>query len=463
MLKKILIANRGEIALSISRNCRELGIETVVVYSEADKDQPAVFFSDESYCLGPARSGDSYLNKDALITIALKTGCDAIHPGYGFLSENADFAEQVEKSGLVFIGPDSDVIKLMGDKIEAKKLVDLHGIPTVPGKNEVIKSEQHLMKSAIELGYPVLLKASGGGGGKGMRRVNSEKELVEAWNVTKREAAVSFLNDSIYVEKFIENPRHVEVQILADNFGNVVHLYERDCSIQRNNQKIIEESPCDFVEKELLEKMYKAAIDCAKACNYTGVGTVEFIVKDGKFYFMEMNTRLQVEYAVTEMITGINIIKEQIRIASGLKLSFDQSQIKKEGHAIEFRINAQNPINGFSPDCGKVNFYFTPGGKDTRVETFLYTGIEISPFYDSMLGKILVFDKTRLKAIKKMRRAIEETVIDGINTNLGFGYAIFHEKDFIRGNINTNYIRNQEEQLVEQMKAVEAKRDQWEV
>ncbi len=448
--------------MSIARNCRELGIETVAVYSEEDREQPTVFFADEAYCIGPAISRDSYLNSDSLITIALKTDCDGIHPGYGFLSENADFAEQVKRARLVFIGPDSDVIKLMGDKIGAKNLVELQKIPTVPGKNEAIKSEEQLIKNARELGYPIILKATGGGGGKGMRRVNSERELVKAWHITKQEAEASFLNNDIYMEKFIENPRHVEVQILADDFGNVVHLYERDCSIQRNNQKIVEECPCDFVDEKLLERMYKAAIDCAKACNYRGAGTVEFIVKDEVFYFMEMNTRLQVEYAVTEMVTGVNIIKEQIRIASGLKLSFEQSQIKKEGHAFEFRVNAQDPLNGFSPSCGKVNFYFAPGGKDTRMETFLYTGVEISSFYDSMIGKILVYDKTRLKAIKKMRRAIEETIIDGVKTNLGFGYALLHERDFIRGNIHTGYMRDHEEQLVEQMKAVEVKRDSWE-
>ena len=455
MLRKVLIANRGEIALSIFRNCKELGVETVSVYSDVDKDQPVVYLTDNAVCVGPGRSTDSYLNVSNILTAALETGCDAVHPGYGFLSENADFARKVESCGLKLIGPSSKVIKLMGDKLCARALMEKSGVPVVPGCNKAIQSQEQLFSVAEQIGYPVLLKASAGGGGKGMRKIYKKEELLQGWEITKKEAGASFANDEIYMEKLIENPRHIEVQILADSFGNIVYLPERDCSIQRNNQKLIEESP-SRASKELLKRMYASAVKCAKASGYEGTGTVEFIVdKDDNYYFMEMNTRIQVEYPVTEMVTGVNLIKEQIRIASGLPLSVKQEDIKADGHAIEIRINAQNPLDGFRPDCGEVTFFLAPGGLDTRFESSLYQGERILPFYDSMIGKLIVKGRTRMDAIKKMRRAIEETIIDGVSTNLGFQYSIFYDKDFIQGNIDTGYIAKKEKKLLEGMKTLE--------
>lgn len=456
MLKRVLIANRGEIALSIFRACRELGIETVAVYSDVDRHQPVVYFADESICIGGARSTDSYLNMNNIIAAALGTGCDAIHPGYGFLSENADFAALVEQNGLKLIGPSSETIRTMGDKLSARSLMVEHGVPVVPGKNVALDGEASLKETAKEIGYPVLLKASAGGGGKGMRRVYRESELIENWTIARREALASFGDDRIYIEKLVRNPRHIEFQILADRYGKVIHLHERDCSIQRNNQKFLEEAPSTGIKKEVLEKMGQAAIDCARACRYEGAGTVEFIVdEEDNFYFIEMNTRIQVEHPVTEMITGVNLIKEQLRIASGLPLRLSQEEILRDGHAIEVRVNAQNPLNGFAPSCGKVSFYFHPGGVNTRFESGLYQGAEILPFYDSMLGKLIVKGKTRLDAIKKMRRAIEETIIDGITTNLSFQYAILHEPDFLKGKVTTSYFIEHEDELVEEIKRVQ--------
>lgn len=455
MLKRVLIANRGEIALSILRACRELGIQTVAVYSDVDRNQPVVYLADEAVCIGGAQSKDSYLNIPNIISAALGTSCDAIHPGYGFLSENPDFAQQVEKNGLKLVGPSSHTIRTMGDKLSARTLMEQSGVPVVPGKNIVASTEQELLATADEIGYPVLLKASAGGGGKGMRRVYRESELLENWSIAKREAMASFGDDRIYIEKLIENPRHIEFQILADSFGKVLHLHERDCSIQRKNQKILEESPSMRISTEILKEMGNAAIQCAKACRYEGAGTVEFIVdQENRFYFIEMNTRIQVEHPVTEMITGVNLLKEQLRIASGLPLRMEQDEIPRDGHAIEVRVNAQNPMEQFAPSCGKVSFYFPPGGIDTRFESSLYQGAEILPFYDSMLGKLIVKGKNRLDAIKKMRRAIEETIIDGVVTNLGFQYAILHEPDFLKGNITTNYLAEHEEQLIREIKKV---------
>ncbi len=451
MLRKVLIANRGEIALSIFRNCKELGVETVSIYSDVDKDQPVVYLTDTAVCVGPGKSSDSYLNISNILTAALETGCDAIHPGYGFLSENGDFARKVESCGLKLIGPSSKVIKLMGDKLSARKLMQENGVPVVPGCNEAIKDKKQLFEAADRIGYPVLLKASAGGGGKGMRRIYKKEELLKGWEITKKEAGASFANDEIYMEKLIENPRHIEVQILADSFGNIVYLPERDCSIQRNNQKLIEESP-SRANSELLGKMYESAVKCARASGYEGTGTVEFIAdKNDNYYFMEMNTRIQVEYPVTEMITGVNLIKEQIRIASGLPLSVKQEDIHADGHAIEIRINAQDPFKGFRPDCGEVTFFLAPGGLNTRFESSLYQGEKILPFYDSMIGKLIVKGSTRMDAIKKMRRAVEETIIDGVSTNLGFQYSILYDKDFIQGNIDTGYIAQKENKLLEGM------------
>ncbi|WP_455256886.1 acetyl-CoA carboxylase biotin carboxylase subunit [Peptoniphilus asaccharolyticus] len=456
MIKKLLIANRGEVALNILRNCRELGIKTVVVYSNVDREQPAVYLADEAICIGEAKSQSSYLNQSNILMAALETGCDSIHPGYGFLSENGDFADKVEKCGLKLVGPISKVMKLMGDKISSKNLMIANGVPTVPGFNRKIENKEELIDIASEIGFPILLKASAGGGGKGMRKVSKDEDLVFAWEMTRKEAMSSFSNDSIYIEKFIENPRHIEVQILADAYGNVIHLFERECSLQRNNQKILEESPCNFLSEDLLSEIRNAAVKCAKACKYEGAGTVEFIVEEsGNFYFMEMNTRLQVEHSVTEMVTGINIVKEQLKIASGLPLSITQEDVRKEGHSIEVRVNAQNPLLDFQPQCGEVTFYLPPGGMNTRFESSLYKGAKILPYYDPMIAKLIVKDKTRLGAIKKLRRAIEETIIDGIKTNLGFQYAILHDKDFIRGKIDTGFLKRKEETLLEAMRHVE--------
>lgn len=456
MLKKVLIANRGEIALSIFRACRELGIETVAVYSDVDRHQPVVYFADESVCIGSARSADSYLNMNHIIVAALKTGCDAIHPGYGFLSENPDFAELVEKNGLKLVGPSSETIRVMGDKLSARRLMVEYGIPVVPGENTAPDHEDGIKKIAAKIGYPVLLKASAGGGGKGMRRVYRESDLIENWTIARREAQASFGDDRVYIEKLIENPRHIEFQILADRYGNVIHLHERDCSIQRNNQKFLEEAPSIGIKEEILEKMGRDAVHCAKACGYEGAGTVEFIVDEaGNYYFIEMNTRIQVEHPVTEMITGVNLLKEQLRIASGLPLRLSQEDIPRDGHAIEIRVNAQNPLNQFAPSCGKITFYFPPGGINTRFESGLYQGAEILPFYDSMLGKLIVKGRNRLDAIKKMRRAIEETVIDGITTNLSFQYAILHERDFLKGKVTTGYFAQHEEELIQEIRRVQ--------
>lgn len=460
MLKRVLIANRGEIALSILRSCRELGIETVVVHSEADAQQPAVFLADRAICVGGAKSSESYLNIPNLLSAALGTGCDAIHPGYGFLSENPDFAKMVEDCGLKFVGPSSETIRVMGDKLAARQLMEKNGVPVVPGSALAVGSEEELRATAEEIGYPLLLKASAGGGGKGMRRVYSPDELVENWIIAKREASASFGDDRIYVEKLIEKPRHIEFQILADSKGKVLHLHERECSIQRRNQKILEEAPCVSLPKEVLEEMGKVAIQCAKACRYEGAGTVEFIVDaTNRFYFIEMNTRIQVEHPVTEMITGIPLIKEQLRIASGLPLKYRQSEIPRDGHAIEIRVNAQDPMADFQPSCGKVGFYLPPGGGDTRFESSLFPGAEILPFYDSMVAKLIVKGKNRLDAIKRMRRAIEETIIDGVKTNLGFQYAILHDKDYIRGNVTTNFLAEKEEELLAEMNKVARKED----
>lgn len=456
MLKKVLIANRGEIALSIFRACRELGIETVAVHSDVDRNQPVVYFADESVCIGSARSADSYLNISSILAAAKGTGCDAIHPGYGFLSENPDFAEQVERCGLKLVGPSSETIRRMGDKLSARELMTEHGVPVVPGVNLVSESEEELRKAASDIGYPVLLKASAGGGGKGMRRVHREEELIENWHLARREAKASFGDDRVYLEKWIEHPRHIEFQILADAFGNTIHLHERDCSIQRKNQKFLEEAPSVGLRPEVLREMGEAAIRCAKACGYEGAGTVEFIVdREENYYFIEMNTRIQVEHPVTEMITGVNLLKEQLRIASGLPLKHRQEEIPREGHAIEVRVNAQDPMREFHPSCGTVSFYFAPGGMHTRFESGLYQGAEILPYYDSMLGKLIVKGSNRLDAIKKMRRAIEETIIDGITTNLSFQYAILHEPDFLKGGVSTSYFEEHEKQMIREIRRVQ--------
>lgn len=432
MFKKILIANRGEIAVRIIRCCREMDIETVVVYSTADKNSLAVMTATHAVCIGPAKSGLSYLNGDIIIETALKTGCEAIHPGYGFLSENADFAQKCEENGIVFIGPSADIIRRMGDKQAARSLMMKTGVPVVPGSDGLIKSAEEAAALAEKIGYPVLLKASAGGGGKGMRKAFSAEEIKNAFETARAEAKAAFNNDDMYMEKLVVNPHHIEIQILADKAGNAVYLGERDCSIQRNNQKLLEESPSRIVSSELRREMGETAVKAAKAAGYYSAGTVEFVMDDeGHYYFIEMNTRIQVEHPVTEMITGIDLIREQLRIADGMELNVTQDSISMECHAIECRINAET--------AGVVKFLHFPGGYGVRVDSHLFTGYEISPFYDAMIAKVIVTGKTRLEAIRRLRRALEELVIEGVKTNLEFMHLLTYHPDFIRGNYNTGF------------------------
>ncbi|RVU54839.1 acetyl-CoA carboxylase biotin carboxylase subunit [Anaerosphaera multitolerans] len=454
MIKKLLIANRGEIALRIIRSAQELQIKTVAVYSTEDVDQLHVKFADESICIGPAQSVESYLNVDNIISAALSTNCDAVAPGYGFLSENASFVKNLEEVGLKFVGPSSEIIEMMGDKIAARNLMIKNGVPVVPGSDGKVESEEEAFEIAERIGYPLLIKASGGGGGKGMRRVFRSEDLKREFNAAKSEAIAAFNNGDMYIEKLIVNPKHVEVQILADKFSNIVALGERDCSIQRKNQKMIEESPCVRLNDDKRKELYETAIRAAKACNYENAGTVEFVLdEENKFYFIEMNTRIQVEHPVTEMVTNIDLIKEQLRITSGLRLSIKQEDVKVEGCAIECRINAENPLNNFMPESGEVEFFYGPGGVNTRFDSYLYSGARVSPYYDSMLGKIIVKDKTRLGAIRKMRRALEEIIIDGVSTNQYLLYAILFDIDFIRGNYSTSFIEEKLDELLNLMEA----------
>ncbi len=432
MFKRVLIANRGEIALRIIRCLREMGIESVAVYSTADEQSLPVMMATHAVCIGPAKSAESYLNQDALLEVATKMNCDAIHPGYGFLSENADFAKRCEKAGICFIGPDADIINHMGDKQSARKLMIENDVPVVPGSKDLVTTVEEAKKVAKEIGYPVLIKASAGGGGKGMRKAFSEEELVGAYETAKAEAKASFANDDMYIEKLVLNPHHIEFQILGDKLGNVVYLGERDCSIQRRNQKLLEESPSWILSDELRVKMGQTAVRAAKAAAYNSAGTIEFVLDDQEnFYFIEMNTRIQVEHPVTEMITGIDLIKEQIRIAAGMKLSIKQEDIKINGHAIECRINAET--------TGKINYLHFPAGYDVRVDSHLYSGYEVSPYYDSMVAKIIVHGNTRLEAIRRMRRCLEELIVDGIKTNSDFMYLLSFHKEFIKGNYNTSF------------------------
>lgn len=449
MFKKILIANRGEIALRILRSCKELGIKVVTVYSEADKDQLHVKLADESYCIGPARSQHSYLNVSNLLTVATETGCEAIHPGYGFLSENPEFATIVEDLGITFIGPSAHTIQTMGDKAAARKLMIANDIPVVPGSEDVVNSVDEAKQIAEEMGYPVLIKASRGGGGKGMRRVDTPEELEAKFISASEEAKKAFGDGSVYIEKLILGPRHVEVQVLRDNFGNAVHLGERHCSIQRSHQKMIEEAPYTKLTPEKRKEMGEVAVKVAHACDYRNAGTVEFLFdENGDFYFIEMNTRLQVEHPVTEMITGIDLVKEQLRIATGLPLKISQDDIQFDGHAIEVRVNAEDVSKNFMPSTGTVTYLLTPGGFDTRFDSYLYQGAEISPFYDSMIGKIIVKGKTRLEAIRKMRRAIEECIVHGVTTNLPYQYSILHRNDFLRNTYDTGFVEKNHEAIM---------------
>jgi len=449
MFKKILVANRGEIAVRIIRTCHELGIDTVAIYSLADKTALHVQLARESICIGPAKSTLSYLNIKNILEVASNFGCDAIHPGFGFLSENETFAKLCEECGITFIGPSSEVIALMGNKKAARKLMLEHGIPVVPGSNQEIIDPPHGLEIAKEIGFPVLIKASSGGGGKGMRRVFHEQEFIDAYSSAQSEARVNFGDDEMYIEKLISNPKHIEFQIVADTYGHVVHLCERDCSIQRRNQKMIEESPSKALTPSLRAKMGQVAIKAAKACHYENVGTIEFVLdQQGNYFFIEMNTRIQVEHPVTEMITGIDLIKEQIRIAFKQPLSFTQDQIKINGHAIECRINAEDPRHNFMATPGKVERLHLPGGMGVRIDTGLYQGYVVSPHYDSMVLKIIVLGNNRLEALRRMRRVLEELVIDGITTNQELQYFILHHSDYIKGNFTTGFIEENLDELV---------------
>ena len=440
-MNKILIANRGEIAVRIIRACREMNIKTVAIYSEADKDALHTRLADEAICIGPAPSNKSYLNIKNIIEAANITGADSIHPGFGFLSENANFAKICEESHIKFIGPKSQVIDLLGNKSNAKEMMKKAGVPVIPGSDGSINNFEEAKKICSKIGYPIMIKAAAGGGGKGIRIVENEDELENAYNIVKQEAKVSFNDDEIYIEKFVKNPRHVEIQILADEYGNIVHLGERDCSIQRRHQKVLEETPSTAVDDKIRNKMGEAAVKAAKIAGYTSCGTVEFLLdSDKNFYFMEMNTRIQVEHPITEMRTGIDIVKEQIRIAGGEKLKFKQKDITFRGHAIECRINAENPKKNFMPCPGTITGINLPGGNGIRIDTAIYEGYTIPPNYDSMIAKIIAYGYNRNEAISKMKRALEELVIDGVDTNRDFLFDIIKNPNFIRGNFDTSFI-----------------------
>ncbi|QOX78611.1 acetyl-CoA carboxylase biotin carboxylase subunit [Trichlorobacter lovleyi] len=440
MFHKILIANRGEIAIRVIRACKELGIKTVAVYSTADADSLHVKLADESVCIGPAPSSQSYLNINAIISAAELTDAEAIHPGYGFLSENAKFAEICEQCGITFIGPSAESMRVMGDKISARQAVIEHGVPILPGTKENVKTVDEAVKIAKQIGFPVIIKATAGGGGRGMKIVHSQATLANAYATAKAEAQAGFGNPDVYIEKYCVEPRHVEIQVLADKHGNCIHLGERDCSIQRRHQKIIEEAPCPVLTPETRKAMGDAAIKAAKAVNYSSVGTVEFLLdKSGEFYFMEMNTRIQVEHPVTEMITGVDLIREQIRSAAGLPLRYTQEDIKITGHAIECRINAEDPFK-FTPCPGKITAYHQPGGLGVRVDSFVYDQYNVVPHYDSMIGKLIVHAETREDAIRRMARALDEYIIEGIKTTIFFHKRIMTNKDFIEGNVDTSFL-----------------------
>ncbi len=443
MSNKVLIANRGEIAIRIIRACKELGISTVAVYSKADINSLHVKLADESICIGGEKSSDSYLNITNIISAAIATGADAIHPGYGFLSENDKFVSIVEKCNINFIGPTSQTIKLLGNKATAKEIAKKANVPVVAGSNGTVESIEEAIKVSEQIGYPILIKAVSGGGGKGISIINNSEELRHLFFQTKQEALVNFSDDSVYIEKYIENPRHIEIQFLADNFGNIVHFGERDCSIQRRNQKMIEESPSPFISNELRKELGEAAIRIAKISNYRSAGTVEFIVdKNNNYFFIEVNTRIQVEHPVTEMVTGIDIVKEQIKIAFKNPLSFKQEDITIKGHAIECRINAEDPDNFFRPSPGLINNVIFPGGPGVRIDTHIYGNYTVSPYYDSMLAKLIVYAPTRREAIRKMRVALEEFMIDGIITNVEFLYLIMFNTNFVRGLYDTNFVNS---------------------
>ena len=440
MFKKILIANRGEIALRIQRACKELGVEAVVVYSEADREAKYVKLAEEAVCIGPAASAQSYLNMPAIISAAEVTDAQAIHPGYGFLSENADFAERVEKSGFVFIGPTPESIRTMGDKVSAKQAMIKAGVPCVPGSDgELPDDPAEIRRIGKSVGYPVIIKAAGGGGGRGMRVVHNEAALIHAVQTTKAEAGAAFGNPAVYMEKFLQNPRHIEIQILADNFKNAIYLGERDCSMQRRHQKVIEEAPAPGIARKLIERIGERCVAACKKMGYRGAGTFEFLYENGEFYFIEMNTRVQVEHPVTEFITGVDIVKTQIMTASGLKLPYTQRQIEIKGHAIECRVNAEDPFK-FTPSPGRITMWHPPGGPGVRVDSHVYTNYFVPSNYDSMIGKIIVDGDTREKVPARMRTALGETVVEGISTNIALHRELMNDPGFIRGGTNIHYL-----------------------
>ena len=455
MFKRVLVANRGEIAQRVIRCCIEMGVECIAVYSKADANEIYVPFATDSICIGEASSSSSYLNMTNIISAALCMECDAVHPGYGFLSENAEFARLCEEHGLKFIGPPPEVIERMGSKAAARKLMIEAGVPVVPGSDGAVADAAAAREVADKIGYPVLVKASAGGGGKGMRRVYSPDEMETAFEQARAEAIANFGNGELYVEKLIVNPKHVEVQVFADTRGNVVHIGERDCSIQRKNQKMLEETPCVRLTPELREEMGEVAVRAARAAGYVNAGTIEFVMDaEGNYYFIEMNTRIQVEHPITEMVYGVDLVREQIRVAAGLPLSFTQDMLKPHGHAIECRINAEDPANGFRPNPGKIGMLHLPNGNGTRVDSTLYSGYTVSPYYDSLIAKIIVWAPTRLECVRKMRRCLEETNIEGIETNQEFQLLILFHGKFLKGTYTTSFLDESTGELLDLEKMV---------
>ena len=448
MIKKVLVANRGEIAVRVMRSCRELGLTTVAVFSEPDRTAMHVRYADEAYCIGPASSRESYLNIDSIIATALKSGADAIHPGYGFLSENAVFSERCKSEGIKFIGPDAYAIRTMGDKITARQTMIASGVPVVPGTSEKLSDETKALEVVKEIGLPVMIKASAGGGGKGMRLVKTMEDLIPSLRMAKSEAMNAFGDDSVYIEKYIESPHHIEFQILADQHGNVIHLFERECSIQRRHQKVIEETPSPLMTPELRSEMGEKAVAAAKAVNYEGAGTIEFIVNDElKYYFLEMNTRLQVEHPVTERVVGVDLVKEQINIANGLPLTYRQEELHQSGHAIQCRIYAEDPDNNFMPNPGVIKHITVPLGLGVRYDGYVYEGYEIPMHYDPMICKLITWGNSRTESIARMRRALYEYKITGVKTSIKFLERIMDTPDFINGNYNTHFIENNHQRL----------------
>ena len=449
MFKRILIANRGEIAMRVLRCCQEMGIETVLACSAEDMDSLPAQFATKRVCIGPSAAAKSYLNQEAVVQAAMSFQCEAIHPGYGFLSENADFASLCEDHGILFIGPSPEMIRMMGDKQSARALMKKHGVPVVPGSDGILKNWKEAAEIARKVGYPVLLKATAGGGGRGMRTAYDASEIQGAYESAQAEALSAFGDGSLYLEKLILHPHHIEVQILGDSRGHIIHLGERDCSLQRRNQKLLEEAPARILKPRQREALHRAALRAAKAVRYRSAGTVEFVLdREGNFYFIEMNTRIQVEHPVTEMITGVDLVREQIRIAAGLELSCRQSDISFSGHAIECRINAENPAKGFAPCPGNISFLHFPAGKGVRVESALYNGSRVSPWYDSMIAKVIVHAPGRLEAIRKMRVALEEMTVEGINTNLEFLYLLMFNPDYLSGHVDTGFLEKDADAII---------------